>query len=74
MAFTTLDEDPGLKWTQSQAAKKLNPVFHWNTAATSIGWQLKWSLNGMMPQRPVVFVSQPIDLEPGKVFVLKSAA
>ena len=74
LAFTIADEDSGLKWSQSQVAKKLTPPLHWNTAATSIGWQMKWSLNGMTPQRPVVLVSNQIDLDTDKVFVLKSAA
>ena len=73
MIFSVTDEDDGVKWSQAQAAKKLTPVAHWSTAATSAGWQLRWSLNGMQPVRPVVLVTAPIDLETGKIFALQNA-
>lgn len=73
MIFSVTDEDDGVKWSQAQVAKKLTPVAHWGTAATSVGWQLRWSLNGMQPIRPVVLVTAPIDLETGKIFALQNA-
>ena len=69
--FTALAEDASVKWTQSQCAKRLTPALKWNTAVCQVGWQLKWSLNGMQPQRPVVLMSQDVTLDNGKVLLLQ---
>lgn len=73
MIFTVMDEDSEIKWSQGQVAKRLSPMAHWNTVATAVGWQLRWSLNGLQPVRPVVFVTHPIDIEAGKFFLLQGA-
>ena len=53
--FSILAEEGGSpKLTQAQAAKSLSPPICWNSKRTKIAWQMKWSLNGIQPQRAVV--------------------
>ena len=67
--FTSADEDAATQWNQSQAAKKLAPEF-WRTAVTDIGWQMRWTMMGLQPQRPLVVMSQDVTLEPKQVLLL----
>ena len=69
--FTPVAEDSTVKWSQSQVAKQLNPPGKWVSSWTDLGWQMKWSLNGMQPQRPIVLVTQDVTLEAGKALLLQ---
>ena len=69
MVFQPIDEEIN-KWTQSQAAKKLSPPEKWNSTVSRVAWQMKWSINGLQPQRPVVVLVQDVTLEPGKILLL----
>lgn len=70
MIFGISDEDAGLKWSQSQAAKKISPK-KWETEVSAVGWQLKWSINGLQPVRPIVIAKQDLTVEAGKALVLQ---
>lgn len=70
--FSILAEEGGSpKLTQAQAAKSLSPPICWNSKCTKIAWQMKWSLNGIQPQRAVVVLSQDITVPNGKAFHFK---
>ena len=64
------DEEAGAKATQSQAAKLLSPPAVWKSKVTDIGWQFKWSLNGIQPVRAIVLVVHDITIPTGHLFVL----
>ena len=44
----------------------LVPVQKWTTDLTEIVWLVKWSLNGLMPVRPLVVLSSAGSLKPGE--------
>ncbi|CAE7279784.1 unnamed protein product, partial [Symbiodinium sp. CCMP2592] len=68
--FGAVDEEASLKWSQSQAAKKISPK-KWDTEVSAVGWQLKWSINGLQPLRPIVIAKQDLTVEAGKALVLQ---
>ena len=70
MVFTIMEEDVSSKVTQSQAAKVLSPPICWESKTTKIGWQFKWSLNGIQPQRAIVMVVRDITIPDKHVFSL----
>ena len=72
VAFSPVDEDQGVKMSQSQAAKLLPPK-RWMSAATSIAWHLRPTLNGMQPVRPVCVAVQDLTLPDQKVLVLQNS-
>ena len=68
--FCPIEEESNLKWTQSQAGKRLVPPSAWNTACSKLGWQMKWTLNGLQPQRPLAIMTQDVTLPPQKALIL----
>ncbi|CAK9020636.1 Uncharacterized protein SCF082_LOCUS14989, partial [Durusdinium trenchii] len=70
VVFTILKEDANLKYSQSQAGKLLLPALScWESKACAVGWNFKWSLNGIQPQRAVVMVTQDITIPTNKAFI-----
>lgn len=69
--FYILKEDSNTKFTQSQVAKLLLPATAWNCKAAKVSWHLKWSLNGLQPQRAVVMMTQDTTIPAGKAFMLQ---
>ena len=67
--YSVVPEDASVKMSQSQCAKKLAPPVCWNSRVTKLGWQFKWSLNGIQPVRAVVIVTQDVTIPSGKIFV-----
>ena len=65
------DQSGNGKMNQSQAGKFLQPPMVWNTKAVKIGWQLKWSLNGIQPQRALVLMVQDVTIPDQKVFLVQ---
>ena len=65
------EENSGDKsFSQSQAGKCLSPPMVWKGQATTFGWQFKWSLNGIQPQRAIVLMVHDVTIPAGKVFFL----
>lgn len=72
VVFTILKEDANLKYSQSQAGKLLLPALScWESKACAAGWNFKWSLNGIQPQRAVVMVTQDITIPTNKAFIFQ---
>ena len=67
--YSVVPEDASVKMSQSQCTKKLAPPVCWNSRVTKLGWQFKWSLNGIQPVRAVVIVTQDVTIPSGKIFV-----
>lgn len=67
---TMVTEDTTVKLTQSQIAKTVNPPTAWVGEATVIAWQMKNSLTGIQPVRPVVMVTQDVTIPNGHYFTL----
>ena len=70
MICSMVPEDTSSKLTQSQVAKTVNPPTVWTGEATVIAWQLKNSLSGIQPVRPVVMISQDVTIPTGHYFIL----
>ena len=66
--YSILDEDEGVKWTQSNCAKLLFPPICWKSKCTQVGWQFNWSLKGIQPVRAVVMVTADVTVPSGKIF------
>ena len=60
--------------SQSQVGKIMTPVAAWQSKSTTVGWQLRWSLNGIQPQRAVVLVTTDITVPANKAFFLTRLA
>lgn len=56
---------------QSQIAKMVPNVAMWKTSVTNLGWQCKWSMNGLMPTRPIVFITVDLELADGQLLILE---
>lgn len=70
MIFSVQEEDlTDSKPTQVQAAKVLVPPTSWNSKSSAIAWQVKWSLNGLQPQRAVIIMTQDVTIPNGQIFV-----
>ncbi|CAL1166517.1 unnamed protein product [Cladocopium goreaui] len=69
--FCIQAEDDKNKVSQSQVGQFLKPPHAWNSKAVKLGWQLKWSLNGMQPSRAVVFVVQDVTIPDQKAFLVQ---
>ncbi|CAK9011673.1 unnamed protein product [Durusdinium trenchii] len=68
--FSVQEEDlTDSKPTQVQAAKVLVPPTSWNSKSSAIAWQVKWSLNGLQPQRAVIIMTQDVTIPNGQIFV-----
>lgn len=59
--------------TQSMIAKAL-PCNHWRSVVTETIWHMKWTMNGLMPVRPVVVLSKGFVLQAGDSVLIDSPA
>ncbi|CAK8990693.1 Uncharacterized protein SCF082_LOCUS2343 [Durusdinium trenchii] len=66
-----IKEDESVKLNQSQAGKFLTPPAAWLTKTTTLGWQLKQSLNGLQPQRALILMVQDVTIPAGKAFLIQ---
>ena len=66
MIFSPVLEElnEGVK-SQSMIAKACTSQ-QWKSVVTGICWCVKWTMNGLMPVRPVVCFTRPFALSPGQ--------
>jgi hypothetical protein len=55
--------------SQSMIAKAVNRQ-QWLSALTDIIWHVKWTMNGLMPVRPIVIFKKAFPLQAGETILL----